>query len=325
MSPSGAPGPPFFVVGSARSGTTLLRLMLNSHPDVAVPPESRFVTELYEQDEVDAEETLRALGEHHRFGAWELPLEDVRAELGKSGRVRFVEVVSAAYRAYAEAHDKVRWGDKTPRYVEHIPLIAGLFPDARFVHLVRDGRNVALSYADVPFGPKTVGQAAELWSGRVAAGIAAGRPLGHERYMEVRYERLTEAGQTEEQLRQLCDFLSLPFDERMLAYAQTGSGVLERATQYNPHVTEGVQSHVRSWESSMPDEHVEIFEAVAGEVLSQLGYERRFPHPGRKARAKAAVSKWGLRTGGLPQTRTLEAADSELAMADEEEDPGVTS
>jgi hypothetical protein len=104
MSLSGEPGPPFFVVGSARSGTTLLRLMLNAHPDVAVPPESRFVTELYEQEEVDAEETLHKLGEHHRFGAWELSLEDVRAELGKSGRVRFAEVISAAYRAYAKAH-----------------------------------------------------------------------------------------------------------------------------------------------------------------------------------------------------------------------------
>ena len=74
MGPSGALGPPFFVVGSARSGTTLLRLMLNAHRDVAVPPESRFITELYTQDEVDAEDTLQALGRHHRFSAWQLSL-----------------------------------------------------------------------------------------------------------------------------------------------------------------------------------------------------------------------------------------------------------
>ncbi|CAN5699222.1 sulfotransferase [soil metagenome] len=321
MMPSGASGPPFFVVGSARSGTTLLRLMLNAHPDVAVPPESRFITELYTEEEVDAEATLRALGDHHRFGAWELSLDDVRRELGRTGTVRFVDVISAAYRAYTKAHGKTRWGDKTPRYVEHIPLISGLFPDARFVHLVRDGRNVALSYADVPFGPKTVGQVAELWGGRVAAGIAAGRRLGGDRYLEVRYERLTEAGQTESQLQELCDFLLLPFDPKMLEYTeQARSAVLDRATQYNPHIKEGVRSHVRSWESSMPDEHIEIFEAVAGEVLSQLGYERRFPHPGRMARAKGALSKLGIRAGGLHRSREAESSPREPALAAEEDD-----
>ena len=65
---------------------------------------------------------------------------------------------------------KARWGDKTPRYVESIPFISGLFPDARFVHLVRDGRDVALSYANVPFGPKTVARAASLWAKRVRKG-----------------------------------------------------------------------------------------------------------------------------------------------------------
>lgn len=324
MTPPGAPGPPFFVVGSARSGTTLLRLMLNSHPDVAVPPESRFITELYTDEEVDAERTLQALGEHHRFGAWELSLDDVRKELGRSGRVHFVDVIAAAYQAYAKARGKVRWGDKTPRYVEHMPLISGLFPDARFVHLVRDGRNVALSYADVPFGPKTVGQVAELWGGRVAEGIAAGRQLGDDRYLEVCYELLTGAGQTESQLRQLCDFLSLPFDSEMLEYTeQARSAVLDRATQYNPHITEGVQSQVRSWESSMPEEHIEIFEAVAGEVLSQLGYERRFPHPGRVARAKGALSKLGIRAGGLHRTRSAPPSRREPALAaDDDDGPG---
>ena len=71
----------FFIVGSARSGTTLLRTMLNAHPHVAVPPESRFIVELYRDDEVSVDSFLSSLAAHTRFEAWELPIESVRGQL----------------------------------------------------------------------------------------------------------------------------------------------------------------------------------------------------------------------------------------------------
>lgn len=142
---------PFFIVGSARSGTTLVRMILNSHPGVAVPPESRFIVELWRGEKaVDVGETLAALAAHPRFQLWSLPIEKVREQLGPTARAPYAEIMTAAYTAYAKSRGKTRWGDKTPRYVQHIPLLAELFPDARFVHIIRDGRNVALSYADVP-------------------------------------------------------------------------------------------------------------------------------------------------------------------------------
>src|SRR3712207_1470296 len=154
-------GPPFFIVGSARSGTTLLRLMLNAHPSVAVPPESRFVVELWTGAErVNVAQLLAKLAAHTRFQAWDLPIEMVEHELEGVTGAPYATAIEAAYQAYARGSGKSRWGDKTPRYVESIPLLAKLWPDSRFVHLVRDGRNVALSYADVPFGPKNVVKAA---------------------------------------------------------------------------------------------------------------------------------------------------------------------
>src|SRR3712207_5675468 len=130
--PTAAPAPPFFVIGSARSGTTMLRMILNAHPDVAVPPESRFVVELWRGESViDVERWLHDLGAHRRFRAWELPLEAVRAELGDAATVAYEDAVRATYRAYAAARGKKRWGDKTPRYIEHIPMLGRLFPDAR--------------------------------------------------------------------------------------------------------------------------------------------------------------------------------------------------
>ncbi|HEY7876361.1 MAG TPA: sulfotransferase [Actinomycetota bacterium] len=292
-------GPPFFIVGSARSGTTLLRLMLNAHPEVAVPPESRFVTELWgNSPEVDVTAFLDALGAHNRFTAWELPIEDVRRALGGRSAVAYADAIDAAYRAYAAARGKRRWGDKTPRYVEHIPFLARLFPDARFVHLVRDGRNVALSYADVPFGPKTLAKAAELWARRVTRGMTDGRALGSGRYLEMRYEDLV--GDIEARAKALCEFLDLPFDAGMLDYTERArSDVLPRAAKYNPHVTERPISQTRSWQTDMPDRHVAVFEVIAGSVLADLGYELRYPATKVLPRVEAALGRAGLPIGRL--------------------------
>ena len=303
MSAPGGGGPPFFVVGSARSGTTLLRLMLNAHPAVSVPPESRFVVELWRgSEEVDAETTLAALSRHRQFASWDLPIEAVRTQLARTGTVRYADVMEAAYRAFAHLRGKPRWGDKTPRYVEHVPLLARLWPRARFVHLVRDGRDVALSYADVPFGPKRVAESAALWATRVSLGVVHGRALGPDRYLEMRYEELV--ARPEDRARTLCDFLELDFDARMLDYARRArDAVLPRAARYNPHVTEPPRTDTRSWQHDMPPEHVEVFEAIAGDVLAMLGYERRFPDPGRRARVRARLGRLGVPIDVLRSTR----------------------
>ena len=291
--------PPFFIVGSARSGTTLLRLILNAHPDVAVPPESRFITELWRgQREVEVAKFLGALAAHKRFQTWDLPIDAVAGELDDRPVVGYPDAIRAAFDAYANVNGKSRWGDKTPRYVEELDLIADLFPDARFIHLVRDGRNVALSYANVPFGPKTVGRAAALWRRRVIAGREKGSALGGRRYLEIYYEDVVEdaPGATKD----ICEFLDLEFDPGVLDYTERARGsVLPRASMYNPHVTEPPRANVRSWQDSMPPSQIEIFEAVAGDALSLLGYERRFPTPGSKARAIGKVSAAGIPIGKI--------------------------
>jgi hypothetical protein len=299
--------PPFFIVGSARSGTTLLRLILNAHPEVAVPPESRFVTELWRgADEVPVEPLLAAIAEHNRFEAWDVPIEAVREELRGRSTASYADVITAPYRAYARLNGKTWWGDKTPRYVEHIPFLSSLLVNARFIHLIRDGRNVALSYADVPFGPKTVAGAARLWAARVSAGMRGGRPLG-ERYLEVHYENLVEDAEGE--TKSICSFLGLEFDPGMLDYTERArAAVLPRASMYNPHVTEGPMSKTRSWEQDMPERHIQIFEAVAGDLLSELGYPRRHPHPPASARWRASLGRLGLPVDRLRSSKGTEIA-----------------
>jgi hypothetical protein len=289
---------PFFVVGSARSGTTLLRLILNSHPQLAVPPESRFITELLPRSgRVSVETYLKELAAHRRFQSWDIDKEKVRALLGGKDEVPYPFAIEMTYRAFAQEHGKSRWGDKTPRYVEHIPQLVSLFPDAQFIHLVRDGRNVALSYAQMDFGPKTVAKAAQIWTRRVSRGIEDGRPLGPTRYCEIRYEDL--AGDTETHVKQICEFLGVDFHPQMFDEEERSKGVNDRAKKYNPHVTGQAVSATRSWETDMPPDQVEVFEAIGGDLLQELGYERRYLAPSPGARFKAAVGSMGLPIGRL--------------------------
>lgn len=293
----------FFIIGSARSGTTLLRLILNAHPEVAVPPESRFITELWRgDDEIDVDQFLSALSGHRLFRVWNLEIEDVKREIGTTQRVAYADAVEAAYRAWARSKHKACWGDKTPRYIENIPLLARLWPEAKFVHQIRDGRNVVLSYGDVPFGPKTLGKAAALWANRVTAGLLEGRKLGPERYLEIRYEDFV--AHPANQAKTLCDFLGIDFDPGMLDYAEKArTDILPRAARYNPHVAEPPKTNTRAWENQMTDNEVAMFEAIAGDVLDMLEYPRRFPEPPAKAKALGALSRAGLPIGRLKRPK----------------------
>lgn len=292
----------FFIVGSARSGTTLLRLILNAHPQVAVPPESRFITELWQgEEEVHAQDMLQELARHRLFKVWGLSVDEVKSELGTSPRMRYADIMEGAYRAWAKSKKKTMYGDKTPRYIENIPLLARLWPEGKFIHQIRDGRNVMLSYGDVPFGPKTLGQAADLWKRRVERGMVDGRALGPHRYMEIRYEEFVT--DTPNMTKRLCDFLGMDFHTDMLDYAEKSrTDILPRAARYNPNVTKPPTASLRSWENQMTDAQMEMFEAVAGNTLDMLEYPRRYRNPSAGARLKGALSRWGLPVARLQST-----------------------
>lgn len=279
----GEPGPAGvfpMIVGSGRSGTTLLRAMLDAHPDLAIPPESHFLTRLerrrgrYERAEGFALDALvEDLGHERRFLAWGVDPEALRRSLTEAAPRDLPEAVRAVYRAYARAEGKSRFGDKTPNYVASLPELAELLPDARFVHIVRDGRNATLSYLERDFGPDSVVAGALRWRRLVSAGRAAGTKLGPERYLEVRYEDLVEA--PEAGLRRICAFLVLPYDPAMTAYHDHADGVL-RALDRSDH--RGLElpptKDMRDWRTAMAPADRWAFDAIAGELLEELGYER---------------------------------------------------
>ncbi len=290
---------PFFV-GCGRSGTTLLRAMFDSHPDLAVPDEVSFVIRLARPHyarhygwprRYDADAGAALITANASWRRWGLPPDESRAALADPPPASFPDAVRRAYAAWAAHEGKPRYADKTPMHVLHLPRLARMFPEARFVHLVRDGRDVALSYTSVAWGPATVTDAALLWRRRVSAGRRAGRRLGPDRYREVRYEDLV--AEPERVVRDLCGFLDLAWDDALLRYPDRAGAVIA-ATRF-PAAHDRLRlpptPGLRDWRREMDVADVARFEAVAGRELTAHGYALGGPPPGAADRARAEVRR----------------------------------
>jgi Sulfotransferase family len=285
-----------FIVGSGRSGTTLLRAMFDSHPDLCIPGESGFITRLGRN--ADKRYTLngrfhidvfmRDLFAHPRFDRWHLDKGDVEVSLRDAEIRSFADAIRCVYAAYARSRGKPLYGDKTPVYVMHIPYLAELFEEARFVHIIRDGRDVALSHLSIAeWGPGTIEEAAQEWKSMVGAGRRAGMALASGRYVEIKYENLI--ADPEAALRPVCDSLGLPFDDRMLHYFERVDSILdpEYHPQHHQRIALPPTSNLRDWKTQMNADSLVRFEALAGSALDEFGYERSRPRVSVAARARS--------------------------------------
>lgn len=269
------PNPPLIVLGVRRSGTTLLRVMLDRNPALAVPDESYFVPQLARRHRgrIDPAAFVDDLRRLPTLVEWGLAPDGVASRLHAEMSVG--EAIGAVFETYAAAHGKLRWGDKTPLYMQYLPLLERLFPQALYVHLIRDGRDAAVSYLGVPEGIMTEGWGhphdaagfACQWATEVGAARALGARVGPERYLEVRYEALVAKPETE--LRRVCDFAALEYDDAMLGYV----GETDSARKaHQQRLNEPPRVGVRDWRAELGAAEVAAFEAVAGDLLQALGY-----------------------------------------------------
>ena len=285
---------PFFV-GTNGSGTTLHRAIFDSHPDLSIPGEARFVAKLadrYREKGYDTEQFLKDLGKDDRFENWGLDADEIEMALNAPPAGDYSEAVRRVYGLYAGQRGKARYGDKTQSNIHHLALLARVFPEAKFVHAVRDGRDVALAHTD---GTK-IEQVAVSWKRRVTAGREAGESLGPDRYIESRFEELID--DTEGSIRRLCVFLDLPFDPQMLTYYERAGDIVSTTAVPDRHKdiflppTKGL----RDWRLELSDDQVARFEALAGNLLTDLGYERKFekvPMSARNAALRQVVADGG--------------------------------
>jgi len=306
VSPPRSPLP--FFVGVGRSGTTLLRSIFDAHSEMAVVNESRFVGWMAAHPSRYDGHSVRARSRHSgfdsrrflddlldspkvpsRLDSWALEPDDLRRRVVDAEPTDLGDAVRCVYAMYTERQGKARYGDKTPRYVQSIGPLSELLTESRFVHLVRDGRDVALAVGEVDFGAANLTQAAHRWARRVRRAEAVGRHLGASRYRLVRYEDLTAS--PEEVVADLCGFLELPFEAAMLRYYEQPDRVFAGLDGQAHHerlrlpVTKGL----RDWRTDMAVEDVARFESVAGDTLAELGYELSSPPRHRRPSERVAT------------------------------------
>ncbi len=268
--------PPFpFIVGCGRSGTTLVRAMADGHPELAVPPESHFVVPMARRDRsgrFDVGPFLDQLYTYDSFRLWDLDRVGLESALHDPAPRDYPDAVRAVFRAYAQERGKPRYADKTPGYVLHIAALSRLFPEAVFVHVVRDGRDVASSFRELGWAD-SVEQAALHWRLRVRRGRRAGRALAPGRYHEVRYEDLV--GDPEAALRQLCAAIELAYSPAMADPAARADEVIRttRHPDYHRRLASPPTPGLRDWRRELSEEEVARFELLAGGTLTAFGYE----------------------------------------------------
>jgi hypothetical protein len=274
-----------FIVGCPRSGTTLLRRIANAHPELAILREQHWLPRYWHfRIGIDSEgivtgDLLDMLLSDRRFMSLTLPFKRV-AQLVEDGAPKhYSHFVSDLFDLHGEAKGKRLVGEKSPTYVRDLPTLDELWPHAKIVHLIRDGRDVALSLLDWDIAERNVGRsptwdedplttAGLYWEWNVRLGREDGVRLGPQRYYELRYEALVTDPELE--CRQLCGFLGLGYHPAMLRFHEGRTRPARSAKQAYLPVTAGL----RKWRQHMVPNDVARFEAAAGKLLDELGYGR---------------------------------------------------
>ena len=273
---------PFFIIGTQRGGTTLLRLMLNSHPQVGVPPESHFLLPIVQRfgqkkqlDKRDQEEIYHLILNEGRFDTWNINQHDllkIFQELPENTSLK--EIIHSVFIAEVHTSDKSYWGDKTPEYLDIFEQLGHIFPKAKMVFLVRDGRDVVQSLADRGWQGWSVYQRSKYW----LKGILKMHQYAKQfpkRSLMVSYEALVKDAPGT--LQKICSFLDFPYQSEMLEYhLQANQHITTAEKQNRIHTKLGrlpKPSDLQKWKTTQSTSKIFYTEAIIRNGLAKTGYE----------------------------------------------------
>jgi hypothetical protein len=272
---------PIFVVGCPRSGTTLLQLMLHSHPRIAIPPETRFMLDIYERrlefgdlaDPANRRRLAEAITgpKATRFHELGLDAGEV-SKLIADAPPTLGSALGTVLQAYAGRFGKPRWGDKRPAYVMHMDALRRLFPTAQFVHLVRDGRDCVASLKSMPWYHEDSHHAAATWSRAIDLGRKYARTMPAGSYHELRYEDLIT--RPEQELTALCGFLGEEFHPAMLQPDKAARIAVPGRKTWHTGTHEAVNAaRAGTWRDRLDPWEISLCETVLAGGLRHHGYE----------------------------------------------------
>jgi len=287
--------PFFFVVGRPRSGTTLLRTLFDAHPSVAIPPECKFVLDLYPKyknkkawTKKDLEEFYMELLQQWRFDTWTMDLDKLKHDVmdcaGENSYGHICKVVYLNYRSFFNKEEIIRLGDKNPGYTIYTRRLARIFPGAKFVHIVRDYRDNYVSVKNVDFELPLPSAVATKWRlfYRKFEKDAREEP---ENYRVIKYEDLVTDPQGV--FRGLCEFIGIPYRSEVFNFDEKREEVLKAyppgfIEKYHANLLNKVNpSRMGVWKKQLTAREIRILDLSVGKLAERAGYERQFKgyHP----------------------------------------------
>lgn len=287
---------PIFIIGSPRSGTTLLRLMLTCHRNIVIPPECGFAVWLagkfsgwsIEDYSGWIDRLIPELMQCRKIETWNLEPDGLREFLRAGKPATYPEAVGLVYEWYGISTGRrfTRWGDKNNFYLNHIPAIKVMFEDAYFVHIVRDGRDIACSYKRLkavrersryfPTIPESIEDVAGQWRSNIRLVRKSFEGIGRGRVLEIKFEDLVL--NTVNTLQSVCDSIGESLDTAMLEYH--GHNLKKQLEPVGfldwkgNTVKPPLPSAVGRYNTELDEQELRTFEGVAGDVLQVLGYSR---------------------------------------------------
>jgi len=273
---------PIFIIGTERSGTNLLRLILNAHSAIAVPHPPHIMK--FFQPLLPRYGNLAKDGNFRRLIAdvcrmvelhpypWEI-IPDRERIFHEAAARELLCVYFAIYNQYREQTGKERWCCKSTFMIEHVADILRFYPQARFIFMVRDGRDVAVSAKNSIFNHYHVYYSARRWQHEQRIGLNLLQALPAEQLMLLRYEELLAA--PVETVKRLCDFLAVPYSEKMLEYhrfqeAKKSAGL---SISWENTAKPVLGENRGKFRNLLTTQEILQFEVIAAAELRELGYQ----------------------------------------------------
>lgn len=277
-----------FIIGRPRSGTTMLRSMLDAHPNVRIPLESAFIKNLFPKygkikkwDEPTIISFYNALIKQPQFNLWTIDNDFLKQELFKiPENSTFQDVCIIIYSNAVSFFDKKEikiLADKNPPYTLSIPFLLKIFPDARFIYIVRDYRDNVLSMKNVDFERPWTASLAYRWKYYNKKFLKA-YSRDKLRFHIVKYEALV--CEPEKYLNKLCAFLGIEYTNEMIHYNRIKDEALkiyprELIDRYHKSLFEPIStSKVGQWNNKMTVKEIRKCDIIVGKYANIMGYER---------------------------------------------------
>lgn len=269
---------PFFIIGCQRSGTTLLRLILNAHSNIAIPEEGTFWMPLlrrYKNDPYknipnkDLKNILNYIVKNNQFKLWCIDPSPLIEKILNLRNCSLKNLMEMFYVYYASTQNKGIWGDKTPSFFRMIPVLHKLFPEARFIHIVRDGRDLYLSWKKMHSLMKFISLSAIEWKYKVNEIRKNLSKIPFEKSMELKYEDLVREPQNV--LKKICDFLRIDYEDKILNFWEKSHKYIGK--HHSELIFRPISSKsVGKYKKELSYRNLRKYEILAQDLLKKCGY-----------------------------------------------------